>query len=198
MKLLAVALTLFPCMAANLENTKGNAFGTPAAPIVVEIFSDFQCPACKKLHDDELPMIMKDYVIPGKVYLIYRYFPLPGHAYGRQSAELACACAQLGKYVDAANVLFATQAAWAKDGKVAETVDGILTPAQQKKVRILIKDPTVQGQIDRDLEEGRTIPVPSTPTMLVTSRSKRYPLSGPGTLNYSLVKAVLDDLLARN
>lgn len=184
-------------MAANLANTKGNTFGTPSAPIVVEIFSDFQCPACKKLHDDELPMMIKDYVVPGKVYVIYRYFPLPGHAYGRQSAELACACAQFGKYVDAANILFARQEVWANDGKVAETVDTILTPAQQKKVRILIKDPTVQSQINRDLEEGRTIPVPSTPTMLVTYRSKQYPLSGPGALNYSLVKAVLDELLAR-
>jgi hypothetical protein len=76
-------------------------------------------------------------------------------------------------------------------------VDSVLTPAQQKKVRILIKDPAVQGQINRDLDEGRTLPVSSTPTMLVTYRSKQYPLSGPGTLNYSLVKAVLDDLLAR-
>ena len=197
MKLWVIALSLLPCMAANLENTKGNAFGTATAPIVVEIFSDFQCPACKKLHDEEVPMIMKDYVVPGKVYLIYRYFPLPGHAYGRQSAELACACAQFGKYVEAANILFARQAMWASDGKVAETVDSVLTPAQQKKVRILIKDPAVQGQINRDLDEGRTLPVSSTPTMLVTYRSKQYPLSGPGTLNYSLVKAVLDDLLAR-
>jgi protein-disulfide isomerase len=197
MNLCAIVLTLLACMAANLENTKGNAFGAPSAPILVEIFSDFQCPACKKLHDDELPMIVKDYVVPGKVYLIYRYFPLPGHAYGRQSAELACACGQLGKYVGAANILFARQAVWANDGKVAETVDSILTPAQQKKLRILIKDPTVQSQINRDLDEGRTIPVQSTPTMLVTYRSKQYPLSGPGALNYSLVKAVLDDLLAR-
>jgi protein-disulfide isomerase len=197
MKLWAIALTLLPSMAANLENTKGNAFGTPSAPIVMEIFSDFQCPACKKLHDDELPAIMKDYVIPGKVYLIYRYFPLPGHAYGRQSAEIACACAQLGKYVDAANVLFARQAVWANDGKVAEAVDSILTPAQQKKLRTLVKDPAVQSQIDRDLAEGRTIPVASTPTVLVACRSKQYPLSGPGAMNYTLVKAVLDDLLAR-
>jgi protein-disulfide isomerase len=197
MKLWAIALTLLPSMAANLENTKGNAFGTPSAPIVMEIFSDFQCPACKRLHDDELPAIMKDYVAPGKVYLIYRYFPLPGHAYGRQSAELACACAQLGKYVDAANILFARQAAWANDGKVAETVDSILTPAQQKKLRTLVKDPVVQSQIDRDLAEGRTIPVASTPTVLVTCGSKQYPLSGPGAMNYTLVKAVLDDLLAR-
>jgi protein-disulfide isomerase len=199
MRLSATVFTLLlPLLAAAApDNINGNAFGTPTAPIVVEVFSDFQCPACKRLHDEELPLLMRDYVMPGKVYLVYRYFPLPMHPYGRLAAEVACACAQFGKYGDAANRLFATQSAWANDGKVMETVGSVLTPAERSKLPTLLKQPVVQNQINRDLEKGRSLPVQSTPTLLLTYREKRYPLAGAGALNYNLVKVLLDDLLSR-
>jgi len=59
----------------------------------------------------------------------------------------------------------------------------------------LIKEPGVQNTIDHDLAEGRALPVASTPTMLVTYKSKKFPLFGKGLFNYQWVKAVLDDLL---
>src|SRR5579872_3429373 len=94
----AATLVLAVTASAGADNIKGNAFGSPAAPLMVEVFSDFQCPACKLLHDAELPRLMKEYVAPGKVFLIYRYFPLAMHAYGRRAAEVVAAAAQLGKY----------------------------------------------------------------------------------------------------
>jgi protein-disulfide isomerase len=190
-------LLLLPCLAATPGNIHGNAFGSPAAPIVMEIFSDFQCPACKRLHDEALPTLLRDYVYPGKVYLVCRYFPLPNHAYGRQSAELACACAQFGKYEQAANLLFAKQATWSNDGKLREAVEGILSPAERTKLPGLMKDPAVQNQINRDMEQGRALPVQSTPTLVLTSGLRRYPISGPSVLNYNLLKVLLDDLLSK-
>ena len=114
---------------------------------------------------------------PWKAYLIYRYFPLAGHAYGRVSAQYVCAAAQLGKYRQASEVLFARQSTWSLDGKVAEAVDTVLTAPEQKKVRALLKDPAVQSQIAHDVAEGRSIPVQQTPTMVVTSKGRQYPLS---------------------
>src|SRR5579863_3219102 len=99
MKLRAALLfVLAAWVSSGADNIKGNAFGNPAAPVMIEVFSDFQCPACKLLHDTELPRLMKEYVIPGKAYLIYRYFPLEMHPYGRKAAEVVAAAAQLGKY----------------------------------------------------------------------------------------------------
>jgi protein-disulfide isomerase len=196
MKLCAAALAaLLPALAAPGDTVQGNALGDPKAPVLIEVFSDFQCPACKQFHDEELPLIVKDYVAPGKAYLVYRYFPLPQHTYGRKAAELVCACAQLGKYDPAANILFAKQSSWSVDGKLGETLAAVLTPAEQKKVMALIKDPSVQNLIDRDLAEGRAFPVASTPTVLVTYKSKKFPLFGKGLFNYQWVKAALDDLL---
>lgn len=192
---LAALLALLPVVAAGPDTIKGNALGNPNAPLVLEVFSDFQCPSCKRFHDEELPLIVKDYVDTGKAYLIYRYFPLPQHTYARKAAELVCACAQMGKYEPAANVLFANQAMWSQTGKVDETVATILTPAEQKKLPALLKDPKVLDPIDHDLAEGRALPIIYTPTVAVTHKSKHFNLYGDGLSHYDWVKAAFDDLL---
>ena len=53
------------------------AMGSKNAPIAMEVFSDFQCPACKALFLKVNQKLMDNYVITGKVYLIHRDFPLP-------------------------------------------------------------------------------------------------------------------------
>ena len=198
MRLVSVALlALAVCGAASTDAIKGNAFGNPSAPIMMEVFSDFECPACKMFHDTEVPQLIRDYVVPGKVYLIYRYFPLQMHPHGREAAELVCAAAQLGKYQQAAEAVFARQQEWSADGKVEQVVDSVLTAAEQAKLKSLMKSPSVQDQINHDIAEGQGVPVQSTPTVLVTYRLKRYPISGAGVMNYTLVKALLDDLLKK-
>ena len=201
MKILAfVPLLLTASVAswsAGADIIKGNTFGDPKAPLLIEVFSDFQCPACKVFHDDVLPQIMRDYVIPGKAYLIYRYFPLDGHQYGRTAAEFVCAAAQIGKYQQAADALFAHQEKWSVDGKVEQTVNDVLTATEQQKVKSLVKSAPVQAEINHDLEEGRGVPVQSTPGLLVTYRLKRYPVPGAGGLNYVFLKSFLDDLLKK-
>ncbi|HWC97116.1 MAG TPA: thioredoxin domain-containing protein [Candidatus Sulfopaludibacter sp.] len=193
----ALSLLLAASALSGADSIKGNAFGNPAAPIMMEVFSDFQCPGCKVLHDTELPRLMKDYVIPGKVYLIYRYFPLDMHPYGRKAAEVVAAAAQLGKYEQAADIAFAKQPEWSATGKIEETVDNVLTSAEQQKLKGLLQTPSVKQAVEHDLTEGKAVPVPGTPTLLITYRLKRYTLGGREVLKYEWVKAMLDDLLSK-
>ncbi len=44
------------------------AFGSKSAPVTMEIFSDFQCPACKTLFTATNGKLMDNYVNMGKVY----------------------------------------------------------------------------------------------------------------------------------
>src|SRR5690242_5927823 len=144
MKCLALALALLlPCFAAMPEIDKAKAMGSPSAPIVMEVFASFDCPHCKDLHETTMPLILRDYVVPGKVYLVNREFPLSGqyHPYAREAANYATAAARIGKYQVVAEALFKNQMAWAQNGKVWETVATVLTPAEQKKVQTLAKDP---------------------------------------------------------
>src|ERR1035441_5091257 len=151
MKLFALALTaLLPCLAASSDADPGKSLGSPSAPIRIEVFSDFECPACKGLHERILPSLMTDYVIPGKVFLVSREFPLPMHQYSREAAAYATAAARVGKYQPVADALFQNQVAWAANGKVWDAVANVLTPAEAKKVQLLAKDPSVMSSVDRD------------------------------------------------
>ena len=194
MKVLALALAdLLPCLAASSDADSGKSMGSPSAPIRIEVFSDFECPACKGLHEQILPLVFKDYVIPGKVYLVSREYPLPMHQYSREAANYATAAARIGKYEQVANALFLNQAAWEVSGKVWDTVANVLTPAEAKKVQSLAKDPAVLSEVQHDLELGRAAAINQTPTMIVTRGTSRFPVVG--AVNYTLLRSLLDGLL---
>src|SRR5579871_318161 len=192
MKFAALALALSASMAVGATLDKGKAFGNPAAPITIEIFSDFQCPACRMLHTQLLPSIMRDFVVPGRAYLVYKEFPLPMHSYSRQAAAYACAAARIGKYEQVADVLFANQPSWSENGKVFDTVASALTPAEQQKVKAMAQDPSITGEVQEDVNEGNRERINSTPTMIIIKGGRKYPIAQ--VLNYDLLKRFLDDL----
>src|SRR6267154_3514492 len=111
------------------------ALGAPGAPITLEVFSDFQCPSCKALHEEALRPLVTDYVIKGKIYLIHRDYPLPNHAYSRTAAIYANASFRVNKYEMVASALFHQQAMWGANGKVEDAVASVLNPAELQKVR---------------------------------------------------------------
>ena len=119
MKLPAILMTAcLACVAANPEADKAKSLGNPGAPVEVEIFASFDCPHCKELHERMVPQLMKDYVVPGKVFLVNREFPLTGpyHPYAQEAAQYAVAAGRVGKYQQVAEALFNNQAAWAVNG----------------------------------------------------------------------------------
>jgi len=193
-KAIAVSLVAAAALvAASTANTENNTYGNPKAPVMIEVFSDFQCPGCKAFHDNDFPKIMSDYVVPGKVFVIYRYFPLQMHPYGRACAEWACAAAKVNRYQKVADALFAQQQTIFATGNMEAVASSVLTPTEQKTVKSLLKSPEVQKQIDTDLAEGTAIPVPSTPTLWVTAHGRSEVVKGP--VNYELFKQYLDALL---
>jgi protein-disulfide isomerase len=198
MKLYAAALVvLLPCLAAVPEVDKNKALGSPTAPVRIEIFSDFTCPHCKLLHEATLPQLMKDYVVPGKAYIVDRAFPLsgPGHEHSREAFAYSVAAARIGKYLQVADALYKEQGTWVNSGNVWATVAAVLSPAEQKKVQALAKDPGVLAEIEAEYQEGIASGLNQTPTLIVTTAGKRYPL--PPAPDYRLLKSMIDALLPK-
>ena len=84
-------------------------FGPANAPITIIEFSDYECPFCKKWHDETWPLIQQKY--GDKVRLVYRDFPLFGlHANAEPAAEAANCAGDQSKYWEFNNALFATDA----------------------------------------------------------------------------------------
>lgn len=52
--------------------------GNPNAPIVLIEYSDFDCPFCKRFHEDVLLPLIDEYGAAGKVAWVYRHLPLEG------------------------------------------------------------------------------------------------------------------------
>ncbi len=193
MKLGALALLwLWPASAAVNDIDPNKTAGNPSAPVTIQVFSDFECPSCKVFHDLTLPQLQRDFVATGKVFLVYREFPLPMHAHSREAANYAVAAARFGLYQPVADALFRDQFAWSVNGKVWDTVASVLTPPQQKKVKAAADGAFVLGEIQRDLNAGHAVPVTSTPTLVVSCGAKSYPVSG--TLNYEILKSLINGL----
>ena len=86
--------------------------GNENAPVTIIEFSDYQCPYCRKFWSETLPLIKSEYIDGGKVKLVYRDYPLPGHAMAQPSAEAAeCVRAKGGNsaYFEYHDVLFSNQ-----------------------------------------------------------------------------------------
>jgi protein-disulfide isomerase len=197
MKPYALALAvLMPCLAATPEIDKAKALGSPNAPIVMEVFESFDCPHCKDLNETTLPLVIRDFVNTGKVYLVHREFPLSGqyHPNAREAANYATAAGRIGKYDQVSDALFKSQAAWYMDAsKVWPAVASALTPTEQKKVQELAKSPAVTNQVEREYQEGVSMGVNSTPTMVVTRGAQRFPIPAQ-QLNYGFLKSLIDGM----
>lgn len=169
--------------------------GSKSAPVVMEVFSDFQCPACKQLYVGTSRQVTDNYVTTGKVFVIHRDFPLPMHAYSRVAARYGRAAAQIGKLEQVEQVLFQNQESWDKTGDVDGTVASALNPADMTKIRTILKNPAaIDAAIEKDIALGRTYNVTQTPTTIIHCKGQTYPVSG--VVNYDVLRSFLDQLLS--
>jgi protein-disulfide isomerase len=171
------------------------AFGSKNAPVTMEVFSDFQCPACKTLYLTTNRQLMDNYVTSGKVYLIHRDFPLAMHAYSRVAARYARAAAQIGKFEAVEKVLFENQEKWEQNGDVDGTVASVLSAGDMTKVRALVKGGTLDAAIDKDFALGQMYRVNQTPTTVFHCKGQTYPYSG--VMTYDILKTFLEQLLSQ-
>lgn len=172
------------------------AFGSKNAPVVMEIYSDFQCPACKTLFTTTTQKVMDNYVNSGKVFLIHRDFPLPMHAYSRVAASYSRAAAHIGKCDEVEQALFRNQEKWEITGDVVGTVAAALSPAEMKRVQALVDAKIFEPLIEKDKQMGQMVPVNQTPyTVLHTKSGQTFPVVG--FVSYDVLKSFLDQLVAQ-
>ena len=173
---LVLALGVAGSPAAQTKTTR--AVGPVTAAVRIDLFSDFQCPACKALHEQTIKRVKEEFAQTGKIRLVHHDFPLPQHKYARPAAILAAAADRLGKYDAVADALFHQQESWGQSGNVDAVVDSVLTPEERKKLREIAKDPAILANIERDIQLGERMKVGSTPTMIITHDGKPNPIVG--------------------
>jgi protein-disulfide isomerase len=143
--------------------------GSPMAPVTLYEFSDFQCPHCKVA----APMLKK--VVEesnGKVKLVFKQYPLPGHSRAREAAKAAVAAQKQGKFWEMHDFLFENQ----DDLQTANFED------YAKKINLDVKrfkadmaSKETEKKIEADIAEGRKAGVDSTPSIYVNDRRFIFP-----------------------
>lgn len=92
----------------------GRIQGDSAAPVWLVEISDFQCPYCKRFHDDVYPALKRDYIDKGIVRMAYVHLPLPSiHPHAELAAEASLCAAAQNRFWPMHDKLFATQERWA-------------------------------------------------------------------------------------
>jgi protein-disulfide isomerase len=185
------ALTAASIPAKNFKES-----GSPTALVGIEIYTDYECPACRALYLDVLPSLVSDFVATGKVHLLHRDFPLQMHQFSKLATRYANAAGTIGKYELVANQIFVSQPEWSQNGNVDATVAKVLSPADMEKVRALVRtDAHLDDSVTKDVAMGNQDHLTQTPTIVIVAKGKREVIGGG--MPYSILKQYLNSKLAQ-
>ena len=138
------------------------ATGPIAAPVKVIMFSDFQCSACAASH----PVLKKVIAeFPGRVRFVVRDFPLETiHANAFDAAKAANAANAQGKYTEYIEILYKNQDAQDVASLKKYAAEIGLNAA---KFELDFNSPATAAEVRKDLDDGESYAVNSTPTIFV-------------------------------
>lgn len=82
----------FPEVLVNIPIQNSPVLGKADAKVTIIEFSDFECPYCQRFNLNTFPSLKSEYIDTGKAKIVFKNFPLPGHA-DAEPAALASECA---------------------------------------------------------------------------------------------------------
>lgn len=138
--------------------------GHADAPVVLVVFSDYQCSFCQAFFTDRLPEIRREFIDTGQVRLVSRDFPLPRHQRARPAAKAAACADRQDRYWDMHEILFAHKDRFS-DQQLMEYADELGLETQA--FRQCMADPAVEARIEEDLAEARRARISGTPSFLI-------------------------------
>jgi len=182
-----------PAVAA-IKTANYKQSGSPTAPVICEIYSDYQCPACAAFYTKEFPQFEAEYVKTGKVRVVHRDFPLPQHPFAKLAARYANAAGETGHYEEVVKQLFASQAEWAVSGNADAAVAQVLPEKTMEKVRALVKsDPGLDATVSADLSMAGADRINQTPTIVFVYKGARQKVTGAPS--FDLLRSYLGEML---
>jgi protein-disulfide isomerase len=144
------------------------SIGDVGSKVVIEEFSDFQCPACGTV-SPEVEKIAREN--PGLVRLEFHHFPLPYHE-NAFTAAVAAECANLqGKFWEMGDIMFNNQNSL--------TTSKLKEFAKSKGIDPVAFDPCLDGnltagRVREDLREAKDREVGYTPSFYVNGKLIQY------------------------
>jgi protein-disulfide isomerase len=161
------------------------SIGPEDAPIVIIEFSDFECPYCKRWHDETFEQLMENY--PDEILFVYRDFPLSFHPNAVSAAEAANCAGEQDAYWEYHAALFSYELAFGEST--------YLTYAEELNLDIdafteCMEENRYYDEVIDDFEYAAGLGVTGTPTFFING----IPIVGAQP--YQVFKQIIDEELA--
>jgi|WetSurSiteA1Bulk_404760.scaffolds.fasta_scaffold09374_1 protein-disulfide isomerase len=169
--------------------------GSSNSPIKIEVFSDFQCPACRDLYLGTIKRVLQEYSSKDKVCVIYHEFPLSMHQYAKDAARYSEAAGHLDqqKLIPVYDSLFGDQLQWSKDGSLEATVSKSLPSEDFQKLKKIMQEASINAEIEKEIQHGVNKEIQSTPTLLISYLGKQQRVEG--VVAYDVLKQFIDSIV---
>ncbi|SHI56014.1 Thioredoxin [Nocardiopsis flavescens] len=160
------------------------------APVTVVEFLDFECEACRA----QFPVIERvrqEY--DGRIDVVVRYFPLPGHANSRPAAAAVEAAARQGALEEMYARMYETQAEW---GESTEDRSAVFAGFARElgldmdEFTADVESEEVAARVQADFDDGVALGVQGTPTIFVNG------VRTPSMPSYGVLTEMIDAELA--
>jgi len=154
----------------------GRAMGDPEAPVLIEVYEDFQCPACKTYTEQIETQVADAYVATGDVYYVFRHYPFLDDQAPRnesdQSANASMCAADENRFWDYHDMLFVN---WNGENQGAFNDKRLVAFAEALGLDMPAFNQCFEAnlhvdEINDDFVMGRESGVTGTPSVLVNGR----------------------------
>ncbi len=177
-------------MAATTETAASPTENVQAVPakVVIEKFSDYQCPACAFYHSF-LKQLKQD--LGSEVRVDMKHFPLSQHPYAQVAARSAEAARVQGKFDEMHDLIFAGQQQWGQ-GNAESIFVGYAESLglDIEKFRADMNSADMNRIVMANRREGIEIGLSSTPTFVINGEKID---NNPGT--YPEFKALVESYM---
>jgi protein-disulfide isomerase len=156
--------------------------GDPNAPVTIVEFSDYQCPFCLRNLQQTWPQLKAEYIDTGRVYYVFKDFPIPSiHPVAGRAHEAAQCAGEIGgqdTYWEVHDVFFINQEQWGD--KPQPDLDNILVSLtgevgiSNDEMRSCLESGRYTEVVQADMAEGSSLGVNSSPTFFING----YPVVG--------------------
>jgi len=181
-----LALTL-PALAQAADSVPSIG-GTASPKVRITEFGDYQCPFCRRAHDDVIPKILAEY--GDKVQIVFRNFPLEFHPQAHNAALAGICADQQGKLKEMHDFLYQNQTNLGD--KLYSDGARQLGLNETAFAACLTSDLAV-AKLNQDLSEAQDMMVQSTPNFILATPQGVERLNG--AYPYAEFKAAIDRLL---
>jgi len=178
---------------ATLAATDPQSIGRADAPVVVEVWADFQCPYCGLFAHGIEPSVLRAFVVPGTARLVFRDFAFLG-AESVTAATAARCAGQQGAFWQFHDLLFASQSG-ENQGAFSDslmTQMAAYLDLDATKFAACQADPSVASALEASRTAGQAAGIKGTPTIRIIGPKQTVRLDTMPTL--PILEATIDRL----